>query len=247
MKEWPTAAFYWLTTRLVWLASHVFGRLEVRRDGDLPATGPAIVVSNHLNNADPPLIGSVLRRRRIRFMAKAELFRVPVGGFFIRLFGAFPVRRFEADLAALRTAQDLLARGKVIGMFPEGHRSHGRGLLQAQPGTALIALRSGAPLVPVALTGTEQVRSPLAFLHRPRATVTVGEPFVLPRPERIDSAAVRAATDEMMLRIARLLPPTYRGAYSEMVESAGRRAPAGGGGAGVTPGRVLHDEGPSRG
>lgn len=207
-------AFYWLMTRLMRLVVWTFGRYEVIGVERVPAAGPLLVVANHLNNADPPLLGAALPRR-VRFMAKQELFDKRPFGFFIRLFGAFPVRRFEADLQALREAQRILHGGEAIGMFPEGHRSHGKGLQQPFPGTALIALRSGATLLPVGITGTEAITTPGVLLRRPPIRVVIGEPFALPRPRRVTAEAVRDGADEIMHRIAALLPAPYRGIYAE--------------------------------
>ncbi len=215
------AAFYWLTTRLMRLAVWTFGRYEVIGVERVPLSGPLLVVANHLHNADPPLLGASIPRR-IRFMAKQELFTKRPWGFFVRLFGAFPVRRFEADLQALRRAEQLLREGWAVGMFPEGHRSHGRGLQAPFPGTALIALRSRAPVLPVAITGTEAIRSPLVLLRKPRIRVVIGEPFTLSGGERITGEQVRAATEAIMQRIAALLPEEYRGVYREGMPFTGR-------------------------
>jgi 1-acyl-sn-glycerol-3-phosphate acyltransferase len=190
-----------------------FGRYEVRGKDHVPTAGPLIIVANHLNMADPPLLGAAIPRR-IHFMAKQELFDSRFG-WAMRWFGAFPVRRFEADLAALRAAQGILKEGGVLGMFPEGHRSRGGGMGPPHPGTALIALRTGAPLLPVGITGTEHVRTPLVLLQKPRIRVVIGEPFRLPQARRITAAQVQEGTDEIMRRIAGLLPPSYRGQYAD--------------------------------
>src|SRR5579871_5025140 len=141
------------------LVLRLFSRWRVRGAARLPAKGGVLVVANHLHNADPPLLGASLTRRRLVFMAKAELFKNSFGSLPVRLFGAFPVRRFEADLRALRSAQDLLKAGNAIVILPEGHRNrNGMALQQPYPGAALIALRSGVPIVPVGITGTQQIR-----------------------------------------------------------------------------------------
>jgi 1-acyl-sn-glycerol-3-phosphate acyltransferase len=199
-------------TRSTALALFCFGRWRVRGAERTPSKGPLIVISNHLNSIDPPLLAASVPRR-IRFMAKQELFDSRAG-IFIRLYGAFPVRRFEADLRALRTALSILENGEAIGMFPEGHRSSGAGMIEAYPGAALLALQSGAPVLPVAIAGSERVRLPGALLSSPSINVTVGEPFVLPRDGRIDSTAVKQASIRMMRSIAELLPDRYRGVYT---------------------------------
>ena len=190
-----------------------FGRYEVRGASRVPRSGPLIVVSNHLNNADPPLLGAALPRR-LRFMAKQELFDSRFG-VFMRWFGGFPVRRFEADLAALRQAQAIVNEGGALAMFPEGSRSRTGALGTAHPGTALIALRTGVPLLPVAITGTERITTPLILLRKPRIRVVVGEPFTLPAARRVTSEAVQSGADEIMRRIAALLPPAYRGIHGD--------------------------------
>lgn len=210
---WAIPPFYWLMTRVMRLVVWTFGRYRVAGTERVPLSGGLLVVSNHLNNADPPLLGAALPRR-LRFMAKQELFAHRVFGVFPVLFGAFRVRRFEADLRALREAGHLLAAGEAVAMFPEGHRSKGGGLQQPYPGTALIALRSNATILPVGITGTEAVRTPAVLLKKPRITVTIGEPFTLPAHNRVTSEAVKAGSDEIMRRIAALLPPSYRGVYA---------------------------------
>lgn len=209
-----TPPFYWLMTRLLRLVVQIFGRYEVIGAERIPAAGGLLVVSNHLNLTDPPLLGAAMPRR-IRFMAKQELFDARPFGIAIKLFGAFPVRRFEGDLKALRTAEQLLRDGEAIGMFPEGHRSRGKGLLEPFPGTALIALRTGATILPVAITGTEGIRTPMVLLRNPHLKVVIGEPFTLATPTRVNSAAVREGTDEIMRHVAALLPPRYRGVYAD--------------------------------
>ena len=207
-------AFYWCRTRLMHLLVRTFGRYRLVGRERTPPHGALLVVSNHLNNADPPLIASAVPRT-VHFMAKQELFDKRPWGTFIRLFGAFPVRRFEADMQALREAQRILREGGAVGMFPEGHRSHGKGLQQPYPGTALIALRSGATILPVGITGTEAITGPLVLTRKPPITVVIGAPFTLPHTGRITGEAVRAASDEIMRRIAALLPPAYRGVYAD--------------------------------
>ncbi|HZU77802.1 MAG TPA: lysophospholipid acyltransferase family protein, partial [Dehalococcoidia bacterium] len=147
------AAFYWLMTNLMALALRIFGRWEVRGRRNVPRSGPLLVVANHLNNSDPPLLGASIPRR-LRFMAKVELFQKGLLSLPIRLFGGFPVRRFEADLRALRRAQELLADGEAVALLPEGTRNrHGTGMQRVYPGAALLALRTGAPILPVGITG----------------------------------------------------------------------------------------------
>jgi 1-acyl-sn-glycerol-3-phosphate acyltransferase len=146
-------------------------------------------------------------------MAKQELFDAPVFGKLYNMGGFIPVRRFEGDLGAIRRSQDTLRRGHVLGMFPEGTRSGGL-LGRAEPGTALIALRTGASVLPAAIWGTEHVKLPRDLFRRTRVHVRFGEPYGLPNPGRITREAIAAGTDEIMRRIAELLPAEYRGEYT---------------------------------
>lgn len=145
-----------------------------------PATGPVIVVSNHLSDLDPLVVGAALRRR-VTFMAKHELFKVPGVGWWVSACGAFPVRRGAPDRQALRTALGILEKGGVLVMFPEGTRGRDRTLREPEPGAALLARRTGATLLPVAVLGTDIVLPRDA--HRPhlgRISVRIGPPLRLP-------------------------------------------------------------------
>jgi len=147
-------------------------------------------------------------------MAKKELFRPRVFGYFISSFGAFPVHRGQLDRQAMRQAYQVLADGLALVMFPEGTRSFSGRLQPALPGSALIALRSGAPILPVGIIGTEKIRGVTWLLRRPQITVNVGHPFNLPPvSSRLAKAELAELTNSIMERIAELLPPKYRGDY----------------------------------
>jgi len=186
---------------------------------NVPATGGAILVSNHLNNADPCVIPGVFKRRIIT-MAKKEMFKWPVISLLFRFIGAFPVDRQAADISALREAQHVVNDGLLLLMFPEGTRSRDRQLHEGFPGTALIAYRTGVPIIPIAITGTEHLLWPWLFVRPfvgPQVNVRIGKPFYPPKAERITSQAAKDATDEIMLHVAELLPESYRGCYREAV------------------------------
>jgi len=205
--------FYWLNVRTwVSLVMLFAARVDVQGRENIPRHGPLILVSNHLNNGDPPVL-TWATPRRVVWMAKIELFRMPVIGLLFRAFGLIPVRRFEADLTALRKSREALNNGCVLGMFPEGTRSGGRGLKEGEPGTAVIALRTGAPILPVAIWGTEHVKLPRDLVGRTRINVRYGPPFQVPHSRRVTKEQVAEATHEIMRRIAELLPPQYRGKY----------------------------------
>jgi 1-acyl-sn-glycerol-3-phosphate acyltransferase len=189
-------------------------RWEVRGRENIPSQGPVLVVANHLNLTDPPLLGVSLERKAI-FMAKEELFRSPLSAYFVGSFGAFPVHRGKLDRKALRQSQQVLTDGLALVMFPEATRSKSARLQSAYPGSALIAMRSGVPVLPVGISGTERIKGLSWILRRPRITVNIGRPFYLPASSRLTRAELAENTNLIMERIAELLPPQYRGVYGK--------------------------------
>lgn len=207
---------------LMWVLSGILRPLVGFRIVDVdrvPMHGPLLVVANHLSNADPPLL-SIAFPRPLFFMGKSELFRIPLLGGFLRRFGGFPVERGTPDRAALRHALDVLNQGHAVAIFPEGGRSRACSMIPGLPGVGLVALQSGAPVLPVAITGTEFFPvngdwPPRRPRNVPRGvTIRYGDPFLV--PERVDGKRVTSqeATQLIMVRVAELLPERYRGVYS---------------------------------
>ena len=182
----------------------------------LPRVGPFILVANHCSQADPPLLGWATGRqigRVVHFMAKEEMQRWPIIGWLADRSGVFFVRRGERDRAAQRLALELLAAGKPIAIFPEGTRSRNGRMRDARPGAALLAIRSGAPVVPVGIAGTHRLFPDGSKLpHRSRVTFRIGRPFRLEHQAtgRVDREALAEGLDRMMAEIAALLPPGQR-------------------------------------
>jgi 1-acyl-sn-glycerol-3-phosphate acyltransferase len=215
MSRFLVRLFYY--ANLVWVKAllMLITSRDVQGRENVPRKGPLIVASNHLSNGDPPILTAVVPRQ-ISWMAKAEWFKTPVIGAMFRMAGMVPVRRFEADLQALRRSQDVLKHGGALAMFPEGTRGGAKGLQAGEPGTALIALRTGAPIVPIAIWGTEHVKLPRDMFRRTRAHVRFGKPFTLKaRDHRITRQDVQQGTETIMKAIAALLPERYRGVYAE--------------------------------
>ncbi len=207
--------FYYVSRWSIRLMLTLFTRWEVKGMENVPPSGALIVIANHLHLADPPLLAATLPRKLI-FMAKEELFHWWPGGYFMRALGAFPVRRGGRDRRALEEAQAILQEGMALAMFPEGTRSKTAQLQPAFPGSALMALRCGVPILPVGITGTEKLRGWRWFLRRPQVLLNIGPPITLPTSGSKPSKSVlQEATLMMMRSIARLLPPGYRGAYKE--------------------------------
>jgi 1-acyl-sn-glycerol-3-phosphate acyltransferase len=200
----------------------------------VPSSG-ALVVSNHLHNADPVLT-SIAYPYPIHYMAKKEVFRIPVIKWVLRWVGSFPVDRGKADRTAIRRAELALQRGIAVGMYPEGTRSVTRALREAHSGVGLLALRNDVPIVPAVVTGTErlpfngakgrvQASLPMPEPGHKGVRVLFGEPFRIPREIGGRKVSPDEATDRIMIEIARLLPPDYRGLYTDRVQESSAIAP----------------------
>jgi 1-acyl-sn-glycerol-3-phosphate acyltransferase len=188
----------------VFLMRAWFG-LRVRGAEHVPASGPALIVSNHQSILDPPVIGGAARRQ-IYFLAKAELFRIPMFGSLIRALHARPVRREGSDPGALRTAAQLLGEGKALLVFPEGTRSLNGRLGEGKSGVGMLAVTSGAPVVPVYVSGTlEALPKGSAWPRRSQVSVSFGPALHFkPRNGAGRKERYREAAVEMMRGIAEL-------------------------------------------
>jgi len=203
-------------------------KVEGAFDG-LPRDGPLILAANHASNFDAVVLGSWLTPRlgrRIHWLGKKELFDWPIVGWAAANGGVHPVDRGAADVDAFRLAKRILDEGHVLFVFPEGTRSRDGTLHQAHDGVAALALRTGAPIVPLGIAGSNRVWPRGQKIPHPggHVVVRVGPPFrladVLP-PDLDRRASKGLATKVIMERIAALLPPSQRGAYAASV-SVGR-------------------------
>lgn len=147
---------YWIARGICRVALFVLRRWEVYGAENLPKDGPVVVASNHVSYWDPVAVGSALNRQ-VFFMAKWELFKIPIFGPLIRGVGAFPVKRKVKDRSAIHRAIQLLKSGQVVGIFPEGTRSHTKDLLPPHTGMVMLASKADALILPVAVKGTRGV------------------------------------------------------------------------------------------
>ena len=196
-------------------------RVEGRGTEHVPAEGPLLIVANHSSVLDPPLVGGMCPRQ-LTFLAKAELFRIPGFGGLIHRLGARPLRREGADPSALRTARRVLAEGKALLVFPEGTRGEEGRLREAKPGAALLAVQSGATVVPVYVSGSGRAWPRGRRLPRPaKVVVTFGAPLRFQQATGADrKAQYETASRQMMAAIAELRDRTIGG-----VGVAGARRP----------------------
>lgn len=184
----------------------LFFRFEYSGAENIPEQGPTLIASNHISFWDPPAIGCAMKRP-IHFMAKEELFGIPLFSWVITQLKAFPVKRGTADRGAIRNAIALLERGEAIGLFPEGTRSKTGQLGKAEAGLALIAAKAGAIVVPAAIVGTDKIMRGGSIF--PKIQVKFGKPI------RIEKGAtnkeyLETVTKEIMSEIAKLLGGKYQ-------------------------------------
>ncbi|MBN1178263.1 MAG: 1-acyl-sn-glycerol-3-phosphate acyltransferase [Anaerolineae bacterium] len=202
---------------LIRLLLHLVMRLEVVGAENFPESGPYILTTNHLSTFDTPLLFTVCPHR-IRALAASKHRPHPFYGPLLSIMGSIWVRRGEIDREALRGAMAVLKEGQVLGMAPEGTRARGTYALQeGKDGPAYIATRTDSLIVPVAITGTEQVKECFPHLKRATVRVVVGKPFRLPESGRVRGPKLTEFTEIIMLHIAEMLPEAYRGVYADRV------------------------------
>ena len=176
----------------------IFYRWDVRGQENIPEEGAFLLCANHISWWDPPLMGCITHRI-VRFMAKEELFKIPVGGKILPMVHAFPVKRDSADRRAIKTALDTLKNGGIVGIFPEGTRSRTADLLPPQAGIGLIAVKSQASVVPVAIIGPYKLFRSIK--------VRIGKPITFPeyygvrvKAEQLEDTAQRIMAEIACLR-----------------------------------------------
>jgi 1-acyl-sn-glycerol-3-phosphate acyltransferase len=212
VRSWfyhPGSAIIGFVSRLLW-------GTRIQGVEHLPRSGPFILVANHCSNLDPLMMGWASGHqigRVVHFMAKIEMRSWPVIGWLATQSGVYFVRRGERDRAAQQFSLDALADGRPIAMFPEGTRSRTGHLREGKPGAALIAMRSGAPIVPAGVSGTHRIFPGRSRWPRPtRVRIRIGESFTLPHQPsgRLDREALAAGTERIMSAIEQLLPEDQR-------------------------------------
>lgn len=185
---------------------------------NFPREGPALIVVNHLGDADAAVALAYFPNQPDSF-AKVELYDLPFWGWLSEQYGPIWVHRGRPDRKALRAALQAFEQGRMVALAPEGRQSITGGLEEGTGGAAYLALKGGVPIVPVTFTGTENanIYGSWRKLRRPRVTITIGPPFFL-EPHADLREAIRRGTDEIMRRLASQLPKEYRGIYQDALE-----------------------------
>ena len=214
---------------LAWFGLRLTTRMEVHGVENIPSSGVTMMIMNHLHWLDPVIGVAIVKRPAVMFTADKWEHRPVIGDVIRWSQRAIFVARGEVDRQALAQAEEVLIRGDVLALAPEGTRSKTGALQEARDGAAYLAARTGPTIVPVAAYGQELAERHWKRLRRPHIVVIVGEPFHLEGTPGKARAQQRAHyTEEMMLRLARMLPPQYRGVYADQVAAelaGGRHAP----------------------
>lgn len=191
-------------------------RVDDAEMAKIPAHGPLLLIFNHINSLEIPIVRARLHPRPVMGLAKAESWKNPLFRFLFPIWEAVPIERGTVDRDAFDTVLKGLAQGKILGVAPEGTRTGGA-LQPGKPGIVPLALRSGAPLMSLAFWGHENYAADWKRLRRCEFHMRVGAPYRLDTGgEAMHREMRQAVTDEIMYRLAELLPEKYRGVYADV-------------------------------
>jgi 1-acyl-sn-glycerol-3-phosphate acyltransferase len=207
----------WLALTITEALIKLTCRVDAAQLSRVPMHGPLIIIANHINFLEVPVMYVYMQPRPVLGFAKAENWKNAFLGWLLDITEAIPLERGEADMTAIRAGLAMLEEGRIFAIAPEGTRSyHGR-LQKGRPGTVMLALHSGAPILPLVYYGGERFKENIRRLRRTDFHIAVGQLF------HIDTNGVKVTrqirqqiTDEMMYQLAALLPPEYRGIYADL-------------------------------
>ena len=201
----------------------LLARIDDAELARVPAHGPLIIYTNHVNLLEIPIIYTHLQPRRVHGMLLAERWKIPVINWVLDVSETIPLHRGEADIPAIKQGLHLLNKGETLVIAPEGTRSHDGRLGEAHPGVVLLAIHSQAQLLPMAYFGAEKWKQDLRRLRRVDFHLRVGNPFHLELGgEKVTSRVRRQMVGEMMYQLAAILPEEYRGVYADWSQASTR-------------------------
>jgi 1-acyl-sn-glycerol-3-phosphate acyltransferase len=208
---------YWLTIFLIKIWIRLTCRVDTTVLQKAPTSGPLIVITNHTGQIEVPILFAYLQPRKLTAWAKSEAFDNLFLKYIFSVWKIIPVRRGEADIQSLKLAVKMIKEGYIFGIAPEGTRNKNGKLLRAMPGTVLLALHSGAPILPIVHWGGENYLQNLKQFKRTDFHIRVGKPFKLKvEGLKVTGEIRQQIADEMMYEIAKMLPEEYRGEYWDL-------------------------------
>ncbi|HEX7556678.1 MAG TPA: lysophospholipid acyltransferase family protein [Leptolinea sp.] len=192
-------------------------RTHMEQLANMPLTGPFLIAGNHVNSLDGIVMFHCVKPRPLTTLTKEENFSNPLIRILSETWGAIPIKRGSVDNTAMTMALAALKEGKMLAILPEGTRSHTGEMQQGKPGILPLAIKSGVPIVPVGFHGHEGFMKNLLSFRKTDFYLEIGQPFYIKATMReLDRETRQIATDEVMYRVAMLLPEKYRGYYADL-------------------------------
>lgn len=213
---------HWILVRILRFMTAILCRVEAESLARVPGSGPLILVTNHVNILEIPVLYTRLQPRPISGFFAAYRMKSTWLRWLLTTFGGIPVERGRPDRQAMRQAAERLRAGDIFALAPEGTRSKDGKLQRGRAGVVLLALEGGAPVLPLAFWGSENWQRNLKRLRRTPFNIAVGTPFRIQCEQRPDRATRQAVVDEIMRELAGLLPEEYRGAYADAPTTSAR-------------------------
>ncbi|MCB2202457.1 1-acyl-sn-glycerol-3-phosphate acyltransferase [bacterium] len=211
----------WIVNHIVRFLTNLILKIDKSEIDRIPFEGPLLVVVNHVNFLDAPVMISHMHPRKVTGLVKKETWDNALHRFLFNVWDGIPIDREIADFAAFSAARSALRDGKILAVAPEGTRTEDGVLIQGKPGVAMLAAKADVPILPVAIYGHEKFRRNLKNLKRTPMKVRVGEPFKIHLKDRLrDKNVMQTVADEIMVEVAKLLPESYRGIYADRLQGA---------------------------
>ncbi|MGW8225691.1 MAG: lysophospholipid acyltransferase family protein [Anaerolineales bacterium] len=207
---------YWAAMLTARGLTRLLCRIDDQSLKAIPQQGPLILVCNHINGIELAVVFPRLHPRIFSGYAKSETWDNPILGPIFNIWEIIPIQRGQPDITALRQGLQVLEDGKILAITPEGTRSGDGRLQQGHPGVVMLALHSGAPILPMVYYGNELFYKNIRRMRRTDFHIRVGRPFKIEIPGRVTTEMRRQITDEIMYQLALLLPPQNRGYYSDL-------------------------------
>lgn len=208
----------WLVNHIIRFLTNIILKIDKTELYKVPIKGPLLLVANHVNFLDAPVIIALMHPRQTTGLIKKETWDNAFHRFLFNIWEGIPIDRSIADFKAFREAQNALKEGKLLAVAPEGTRSEDGVLIQAKPGVAMLAIKAGVPILPIAYYGHESFSKNLKKLKRTPMFIKVGNPFRIHlNGHAKEKGVMQDVADEIMIEVAKLMPDPYRGYYADKV------------------------------